>query len=158
VAIYMKFGDVNGDVTTEGYKNWIELNSFQFGVSRDMSSGAHGATRESSAPSISEIVVTKLFDSSSAKLYQDSLAGNLDTKVQIKLTTTTKNKTETFLTYELTDCGVSSYSLSSGGDQPTESLSLNFLKIMLTPTPLDKSGQIKKGDVVSYDLKQMIAS
>ena len=26
------------------------------------------------------------------------------------MTTTTKNKTETFLTYELTDCGVSSYS------------------------------------------------
>jgi hypothetical protein len=23
---------------------------------------------------------------------------------------------------------------------------------MMTPTPLDKSGQIKKGDVVTYDL------
>ena len=39
-----------------------------------------------------------------------------------------------------------------------ESLSLNFLKIMVTPTPLDKSGQIKKGDVVSYDLQQMKSS
>ena len=36
-----------------------------------------------------------------------------------------------------------------------ESLSLNFLKIMVTPTPLDKSGQIKKGDVVTYDLLAM---
>ena len=77
MAIYMKFGDVNGDVTTEGYKNWIELNSFQFGVSRAVSSGAGGATRESSAPSISEIVVTKLFDSSSAKLYQELVGRGL---------------------------------------------------------------------------------
>ena len=155
MAIYCKFGDINGDVTTEGFKNWIELNSFQFGVSRGVSSGAGGATRESSAPSISEIVVTKYFDASSAKLYQDSLAGDFDTKVQIKMTTTTKNKVETFLTYELTDCGVSSYSQSSGGDAPTESLSLNYVKIMVTPTPLDKSGQIKKGDVVTYDLLEM---
>ncbi|MBI2767969.1 MAG: Hcp1 family type VI secretion system effector, partial [Chloroflexi bacterium] len=53
--------------------------------------------------------------------------------------------------------GVSSYSLSSGGDNPMESLSLNFLKVIVTPTPLDKSGQIKKGDVVSYDLLAMKA-
>ncbi len=39
-----------------------------------------------------------------------------------------------------------------------ESLSLNFLKVMVSPTPLDKSGQIKKGDVVTYDLLKMKAS
>jgi type VI secretion system secreted protein Hcp len=154
----MKFGSIDGDVTTEGYKNWIELNSFQYGVGRAVSSGAGGNTRESSAPNISEIVVTKYFDKASAKLYQDSVAGTFDTKVQVKMNTTTKNKTETFLTFDLTDCGVSSYSLSSGGENPSESLSLNFLKIMVTPTPLDKSGQIKKGDVVSYDLLAMKAS
>lgn len=158
MAIYMKFGAINGNTTTEGFKNWIELDSFTFGVSRGVSSGAGGATRESSAPSISEIVVTKHFDTSSAKLYQDSVAGTFDTKVEIKMTTTTKNKVETFLTYELKDCGVSSYSLSSGGDNPIESLSLNFTNIMVTPTPLDISGQIKKGDVVSYDLLGMKTS
>jgi type VI secretion system secreted protein Hcp len=154
----MKFGDVDGDVTTDGYKNWIELNSFQFGVARGVSSGAGGATRESSAPSISEIVVTKHFDKASAKLYQDSVGGTFDTKVELKMTATTKNKVETFLTYELSDCGVSSYSLSSGGDSPMESLSLNFVKIMVTPTPMDKAGHIKKGDVVTYDLLAMKAS
>lgn len=158
MPIYMKFGSIDGDVTTDGYKNWIELGSFSYGVSRAVSSGAGGNTRESSAPNISEIVVTKQFDKSSAKLYQDSVAGTFDTKVEIKMNTTTKNKTETFLTYELSDCGVSSYSLSSGGDAPMESLSLNFIKILVTPTPLDKSGQIKKGDVVSYDLLAMKAS
>jgi type VI secretion system secreted protein Hcp len=158
VPIYMKFGSIPGDVTTEGYKDWIELNSFQYGVGRSVSSGAGGNTRESSAPNVSEIVVTKHFDKASAKLYQDSVAGTFDTKVEIKMNTTTKQKTETFLTFELTDCGVSSYSLSSGGENPMESLSLNFLKVMVTPTPLDKSGQIKKGDVVSYDLLAMKAS
>jgi len=154
----MKFGDVNGDVTTDGFTKWIELSSFQWGVSRAVTSGAGGESRESTAPNISDIVVSKYLDAASAKLYQDSVAGTFDTKVVIKMTTTTKNKIETYMTYELTDCGVSSYSVSSGGDQPSEGLTLNFLKIMLTPTPLDKSGQIKKGDVVTYDLLAMKAS
>jgi type VI secretion system secreted protein Hcp len=158
VPIYMEFKGVEGDVTTKGYEKWIELNSFQYGVGRSVTSGAGGKSRESSAPNVSEIVITKHFDKASAKLYQDSVAGTFDTKVVIKMNTTTKNATETFLTFELTDCGVSSYSLSSGGDNPMESLSLNFLKVMVTPTPLDKSGQIKKGDVVSYDLLEMKAS
>jgi type VI secretion system secreted protein Hcp len=158
VPIYMKFGNIDGDVTTQGHNRWVEVTSMSWGLSRAVSSGAGGNMRESSAPNISEIVLTKNFDRASAKLYQDSVAGTFDTKVEIKMTTTTKNKTETFLTFELTDCGVSSYSLSSGGELPMESLSLNFLKIMVTPTPLDKSGQIKKGDVVSYDLLAMKAS
>ena len=158
MAIYMKFGAVAGQVTTDGFKDWIELHSHQFGVGRGVSSGAGGAQRESSNPSISEISVTKLYDLASAKLYQDAIAGSFDTKVTIKFTATTKNKVDTFLTYELEECGLSGYSTSSGGDNPTESLSLNFTKITITPSPLDDKGVPKKGDVVSYDLRKMVKS
>ena len=62
MPIYMKYNDgaVKGDVTAEGHEAWIECNSFQWGVGRGISSptGA-SADRESSAPSVSEIVVTK---------------------------------------------------------------------------------------------------
>lgn len=152
MAIYMLFGDVKGQVTEDKHKGWIELNSFQFGVGRAVSSGAGGQTRESTAPSISEIVVTKVNDASSPKLYEDSLAGAFDTAVTIEMTQTTKKGTETYLKIELTDCGISGYSISSGGDAPSESLSLNFTKIVYTPTPLDNKGNTQKGDVVGYDL------
>ena len=154
----MKVGAIKGSSELEGFKYWIGLKSLQFGTSRRVTSGAGGSMRESSAPNISEIVIAKEFDSASAKLYQDAVAGTFDSQVQIKLLTTAKDKLETFLTIDLTDCGVSSYSISSSGDRPTESLSLSFLKIMVTPTPLDKSGQIKRGDIVSYDLLAMKAS
>jgi type VI secretion system secreted protein Hcp len=150
MAIYMKFGAVTGQVTTDGYKDWIELGSFQLGVGRGVTSGAGGQQRESSNPSISEVSVTKVFDAASPALYEDALAGAFDTKVEIKFTSTTKNKVDTYLTYELTNCGVSGYSLSSGGDNPSESLSLNFTKIMVTPSPLDLKGVPKKCSVVTY--------
>mgnify|MGYP000358402395 FL=1 len=158
MAIYMKFGSVNGSVTTEGFKNWIELNSLQYGTNRQVTSGAGGHVREGSNPSISEIVVSKHLDASSTPFFADAVAGSFDTKVEIKMTTTVKNKVETYLTFELANCGLSSYSASSGGDMPMESLSLNFTKITITPTPLDHAGQIKKGNVVSYDLEKMKAS
>jgi type VI secretion system secreted protein Hcp len=155
VAIYMKFGDVKGQVTTEGFKEWIELYSFQYGVGRGVSSGAGGARREGSNPSISEITVTKAYDKASPKLYEDALAGAFNTKVEIKMTSTTKDKVDTYLAYELTNCGISGYSASSGGDVPSESLSLNFSKIMVTPSPLDDKGVPQKGDIVTYDLLTM---
>ncbi len=44
------------------------------------------------------------------------------------------------------------------GDNPSESISLNFTKLMVTPSPLDNKGSPVKGAVVTYDLKAMKAS
>jgi len=38
MALYMKYGDIKGAVTTDGFKDWIELNSFQWGVGRAIGS------------------------------------------------------------------------------------------------------------------------
>jgi len=155
MALYMKYGDIKGAVTTDGFKDWIELNSFQWGASRHIGTAARGATtREHSEPSLSEITVTKLSDVASPKLFLDSVAGKLDSKVTIKFTTTTKGKVETFLTYELENTGLSHYSMSSGGEAPVESLSLNYTKITETFTGHDP-GISGSPETVGYDLTQM---
>jgi type VI secretion system secreted protein Hcp len=155
MAIYMKYGSIKGRVTTEGFKDWIELNSFQWGAGRAISSAARGATsREHSEPSLSEVTVTKLTDVASPKLFLDSVGGKLDNEVTIKFTTTSKGAVTTFMTYKLENTGISGYSLSSGGDMPTESISLNFTKISKTFTgeSPDVSGS---PETVGYDLTQM---
>jgi len=43
--IYMKYGSVSGDVAAAGHKDWIELNSFQWGVTRSIGSPTTGAGR-----------------------------------------------------------------------------------------------------------------
>jgi type VI secretion system secreted protein Hcp len=155
MALYMKYGSIKGSVTTEGFKDWIELESFHWGVGRAVGTAARGATsREHSEPSISEITVTKRSDVSSPKLFLDAVAGKLDSKVEIKFTTTTKGKVETFLAYKLENTGVSGYSMSSGGDMPVESLSLNFTKISETFTGHDP-GIGGSPETVGYDLTQM---
>jgi type VI secretion system secreted protein Hcp len=157
VPIYMKFGSVDGPVTTKGFEKWIECQSFQFGVGRAIGTAARGSTsREHSEPSISEVTVTKAFDTASPKLFEDAVGGHLDTKVEFKFTTTTKDGVTTFLSYELEKCGVSGYSVSSGGEAaPSENLSLNFTKIKFSYTGM---GTKVSGTpvIVGYDLEKMM--
>lgn len=155
MAIYMQYGKIKGPVTADGFKDWIECESFHWGASRRIGSAARSSTsREHSEPNLSEIVVTKRTCIASPKLFLDSVAGKLDNKVTIKFTTTTQGKVETYMTFELTDTGISNYTLSSGGDMPSETLSLNHAKISMTFTGHDP-GITGSPETVGYDLTQM---
>ena len=156
MPIYMKYnkGAIKGDVTAEGHTDWIELGSFQWGVGRGISSptGA-SADRESSAPSISEITVTKSQDISSAPLLNEALQGEGVTVV-IDFCKTDKGALEVYTKYTLTNCMISGYSTSSGGDRATESLSLNFTKIEYKLIGMKAEGASGDPFPVTYDLAQ----
>jgi type VI secretion system secreted protein Hcp len=151
----MKYDDVKGSVSTDGFKDWIELESSQWGTNRDIKSAHRSATtREHSEPSFQEVVVTKRTDVSSPKLFLESVGGVLNHKVTIKFTTTTKGKVETYFTFELEDTGVSGFSLSSAGEAPLESLTLNFTKI--SETMIGHNPAISGSpETVGYDLTKM---
>ena len=71
MPVYLKYGDIKGDVTEPAHAGYIELTSAQWGVGRGVSTPTGGsADRGGSAPSVSEIVVTKGSDSASARLIQ----------------------------------------------------------------------------------------
>jgi type VI secretion system secreted protein Hcp len=162
MAIYMKYnkGALKGEVTTEGFKDQIELGSVQFGSGRGVGSArGAGANREGSEPSLSEVTITKTWDAvSSSKLFEESVSGALDREVEITFTSTGSKKQEPFLIVKLTDTGISGYSLSSGGDKPSESISLNFSKIEFIPKVVDPKLGLKDGEKVSFDMKSMQAN
>src|SRR5262245_1355279 len=107
MPIYMNYNDLPGDVTAAGHEKWIELNSFQWGVGRGISSPTGGsADRESSAPSVSEIVVTKATDVSSTKLLNEGLQGEGQT-VKIDFCKTDKGNLECYMQLTLTNCMIS---------------------------------------------------
>jgi type VI secretion system secreted protein Hcp len=152
MPIYVQYAKIAGDVTATGHEKWIEVNSFQFGVGRGISSPTGGSSdRESSAPSVSEIVVTKPTDVASTKLFNESLQGEGE-DVTIDFCKTDKGKLETYLTYTLTNTMISGYSLSSGGDRPMESLSFNFTKVEQKSTAQGAAGDTGSPDAVTYDV------
>lgn len=155
MAIFMKYGTEKGEVTAEGYKEWIELGSLQWGVGRGISAGVGGGSkRESSAPSISEVTVTKTLDSFSPLALKEALGGK---GVQVKLDITRTDdagKHHAFQKYILEKVLISGYSVSSGGDRPSESLSMNFTKVDSEYIKIDDQyAEVTTGHII-YDLSE----
>jgi type VI secretion system secreted protein Hcp len=152
MPIYMSYDGVTGDVTASGHEKWIELNSCQWGVGRGISSptGA-SADRESSAPSVSEVVVTKATDAASVKLLDESYQGE-GKKVVLDFCKTDKGNLEVYMTITLENTLISGFSLSSGGDRPMESLSLNFTKVEFKNTGMGAANDTGAPETVTYDL------
>lgn len=154
MAIYMKYGDMKGEVTAEGYKDWIELASLQWGVGRGISAPSAGGAskREASAPSISEVTVTKTFDAFSPLALKEAVGGE-GVSVKIDITRTDNGgKHLAFQKYILTDTMISGYSISSGGDRPSESISLNFTKVDSEYIKIDSKFKPTTTGHVIYDI------
>jgi type VI secretion system secreted protein Hcp len=129
--ILLKFAtEIKGDSTITGHDNWINIQSFQLGVGRAISSSGGGKDRDTSSPSFSEVTLTKQSDVASADLFMQAVCGKSLGKAEIHFVQTSgSDAAQVYLKYELEDAIVSSYSISSGGERPTESFSLNFTKI-----------------------------
>ncbi len=156
MAIYMNFNAlaIKGNVTAEGYKDWIKVDSLQFGVGRGISMEAGSvANREASRPSISEVSISKSMDTSSAQLMKEGVTGAAGTEVIIDIVKTGSEKLDKFCSYTLQNVLVSGYSVSSGGEgAPQESISLSFTEVMYEYV----TGGIDNADAatmkVGYDL------
>jgi type VI secretion system secreted protein Hcp len=126
LAIYMKYEGIDGESMVRGKKGWMELSSYAWGLSR-ATAAAKGQVRGDAQFSVNEITVTRVADSLSALLVQEAALGKFDRKVEIAFIRTGANrKPSVFLSVTLREAGLSSYNMTSGGDTPTESMSLSF--------------------------------
>jgi type VI secretion system secreted protein Hcp len=159
MAIFLKYGTIDGETTQKTHEKWIEVNSFQFGVGRGISSGVGGGSkREASAPSVSEITLTKTFDISSPLLLKEAVGGKAVT-AKIEMTQTDNSgKHVSFQKYILTETLISGYSVSSGGDRPSESISLNFTKFDSEYLNIDSKFASKTTGHVIYDIAKSVLS
>jgi type VI secretion system secreted protein Hcp len=156
MAAYLKYAAIpTGESKAKGHegsKGWIEVGSVQFGVGRGISTPVGTSSkREASAPNISEVVVTKMMDSTSPLFFQEACIGKACT-AQVDLVETGSDQLNTYLECIMTNAMISGYSVSSGGDRPSESLSINFTKIEYKYTPYDDQHKAGKPVPVTYDL------
>ncbi len=157
MAIYMQYDGIKGDVTEEGHADWIECSSLQFGAGRAIGGTATGASkgREASLCSVSEITITKPSDSSSQDLMREQMIGAIPGKKVVFefVTTGAGDKAETYTKFELEECMISGFSFSSGGDRPSESVSLNFTKIWYNMMQGKSTGELDTAKRGYFDLK-----
>lgn len=152
MSIYMQFDGIQGDATDTGFEQWITLDTFQWGIGRGITTPVgSAANREASQPSVSEITVTKQLDIASNPLFQNIVTDQGGKTVKISFTRTGSGG-DKFLEYTLTNTLISGYHITSSGDRPVESLSLNFTKVQIMVKMLDPSNNAANPNTTSYDL------
>ncbi|MGL4401470.1 MAG: Hcp family type VI secretion system effector [Luteolibacter sp.] len=148
--LFIKMENITGEVTTKGYEGYIKLESFQWALSRTISSPTGGgSTRETSAPAFSELTLSKTVDSSSTAIFLNAVGSSSLATVTLVLVDTTTNVV--FYRLTLNDVLVSSqgHSGAAGSDKPAESISLNFTKIKIET--FDSTGKTTTG-LAGWDL------
>lgn len=128
--ILMKIPTVTGQTEIDGHADWLPVDSISWSVSRPVATATAGRNkREAGTPSISEVQFSRMTDKASPHLFHNSCGGKELDSVEIEILQIVDNKPHVFVKIKLENVYVSSYSVSSGGDNPTETVSLNFVTL-----------------------------
>jgi type VI secretion system secreted protein Hcp len=155
--MFMHYGDILGDSTAEGHKGsdgWVEITSFKFGVNREVSAPTGGsADRESSAPTVREVIITKPADSSSIG-WMDAILEGEGVDAVIDFCKTDKKQLEVYQYYVLNNAMVTDYDVSTQGDRPTETITISFTKFLYGFNRMDATNAEDNNAVIGYDVGQ----
>ncbi len=143
MAIFMKYEGIPGNATADGYKDYVRIDSMQFGVGRGISMEVGNlANRESSKPSISEITCTTEVDKCLTPLFKEAVTGSAGKKVEFAVVQTGSDKLVEFLKIDLAKVLVSGWSFSVEGDSKGFlTFSLSFTEIDISYTDYDGSNK-----------------
>ncbi len=132
-AIFLLIPGVPGQSVDSYHANWIDLNSFQVGVSNRVCSG---------------ITVSKQIDSSSPVLSTAALLGSVYPSMTLDFTIGPARRS--YLTYVLSNVTVNGIAQSTGGDLISESVSVFATTLTVTYKPQQLDGS--DGTPVTYSL------
>jgi len=154
VAIYLEYEGVKGNVTADGFKDLIAVQTVDFGVSRGVSMvPGNLSNRETTRPTLSEISLTKIMDISASRLFKESVSGSSGKKVVIKFVSTGSDKLVEFMDYTLENCLVSGYEVSANAKgYAEETIHLSFSKMLVSYKDHGATNKVGTLQRVGYDL------
>ncbi len=148
--------EIKGEATIKGFEGWLNAGSMQFGVGRGVSSPSGGSgKREVSAASISEVTFSRESDLASPELFFQACGGQTLELATINIVQVENNEPKVHVAIELTDPIVSGYSISTGGDNPSESVTLNFTKISFQYNSFDGK-KVTQSAAKKWDLSKNV--
>ena len=152
MPIYLQMDGIQGDATHETHRRWTDIESLHWNVTRNMNTYAGSASnREASEPTVSEVTLTKVSDSSTTKLFQEACSGKNGKTATIHLVST-GNPGDTYIEFILHNTLIAGYTIGTTGDRPLETVTLNFTKMDVKYIPYDDQNAQQSPMIASYDL------
>jgi type VI secretion system secreted protein Hcp len=152
MSIFLKFGDVLGDVEDAGHTNWIDITTVAWNLARPVSNPAgSSAGRVLSAPQLSELTVTKDEDVATIPLIQAALEGS-PVAAQIDFCTTGTGHQQVYYSIAMTNAVITGFGQVGSSGRPVESVTFNFTKIAFTGTQMDADGTAASPASYGWDI------
>ena len=151
--MYLKIGGIEGESTDQAHEGWIDVLSVSQSVTQPASALASSGRRTSQRVIMQDFSVVKTIDKATPKLYLACCSGQRIPTVEIHLVTT--GALQPYMIYKMENAIISSFDVSggSGGDAPTETLSLNFSKISWEYVKFDPDGRASAPEKAEWDLE-----
>lgn len=146
---FLQITDIKGESTDKDHKDWIEILSYNWGVSQmasaTASSSGGGSTQRADFQDLS---IVKELDMASPLLNKACWGGTHIAKVVLELNRAAGEKRQIYMKYILENVIVSSVSIGGGGGGvPTESVTFNYGKITSVYTKQARKGGGGAGEV-----------
>lgn len=154
VDAFLKF-DIKGESVADGHKDEIEVLAWSWGVSQTGTTH-RGSGGGAGKANVQDISITKYVDAASPTLMLACCNGKHFPTATLTVRKAGEKPLD-YLIYTLTDLIITSVQTggSSGSDQVTESISLNFAKFKVSYQPQDNKGGKKGGAIeVEYNIAE----
>jgi len=148
--IFIKFDGVDGESPDSQFKSHCEVLSFSWGVSQPVAfqGGGMGAGKAN----FQDFSITKQMDAASTRLMLRCSNGEHFKKVEVSARKA-GGKQMVYLKFLFEDCIISSYSMGSSGEIPTENVTVAFGKMKVEYHTQDGKGATSKTGDFGFDVK-----
>lgn len=149
---FIKIGDIKGESTERNHKDWIDIESFNQSIQKQIAT-ATGTARRRAAPIFTNVVFTKRLDRATPKLMESCAIGKQYPKVEMEMTADNeRGQNQIFYKVTLENViisGVNSSATCTPNCEVMEEVALSFTKISWEHS--DSSGQKV---VTTYDIER----
>ena len=158
VDYYLKLDGINGEATSQGFEQQIQLLSFSWGGSQ-VSSVAGTTGSGAGKVDLADLSVMKHYDSASPLLFKSLCSGtHVPTAVLSATKSTGAGKPTAFLTITLSELFITSLQDSGSSEIPSESVSFSYAKIEIDYSVQNADGNLNSTGAITYDLKKNTVS
>ena len=139
-SVYLHADPLKGESTDKDHKDWIEVESWSFGVSQPVSGPSGTGGRAAARADFQSLCITKAVDKSSVDLNLYCAKGEHIAKLELEVCQETGEKVN-YWKMEFENAMVQSVSISGGGSsRPNESVCFVYDKCIWTYTAVKDDG------------------